>query len=274
MDSCVEQINDEQHFSPTSSIVPRSLLPPSCGASSNLATYISDPTSCQPSKKAYQGMNSTSTVTASFSTSSDASPTRISIYTNKRNALASPAKGGATRTKDVVDLTAMDDGSKGGAKNSKDDYDLLGKAGGSPWNLPVGTNNSKPPTKSATTTSNPTAPAGGAAQILQSDSIMFKSQLYPAKKPTILLSLPEALAKFHRQLQLMTRSSQCLPLAPTPLPVTPEALAKFHGLLQLMLGLILFLPIAFIPTQVMPEALPNFHRHIQLMTTLGYRWRE
>ena len=71
-------------------------------------------------------MNAASTVTAAFSTSSAASPTRISIYTNKRNALASPAKGGATRTKDVVYLSAMD-----GAKNSKVVIDLSGKAGGS-----------------------------------------------------------------------------------------------------------------------------------------------
>ena len=126
MDPFVKQINNEQHFSPTSSIVPYSLTPPSFGAGSNLTTYISNPTSCQPSKKAYQGVNAASTVTAAFSTSSAAPPTQISIYTNKRNALASPAKGGATRTKDVVDLSAMD-----GVKNSKVVIDLSGKAGGS-----------------------------------------------------------------------------------------------------------------------------------------------
>ena len=75
-------------------------------------------------------MNATSTVTAAFSTSSAASPTQISIYTNKRNALASPAKGGATSTKGVVNLSAMDGCAKGGAKNSKDVIDLSGKAGG------------------------------------------------------------------------------------------------------------------------------------------------
>ena len=92
----------------------------------------------QPSKKAYQGVNAASTVTAAFSTSSAASPTQISIYTNKRNALASPAKGGATRTKDVVDLSAMD-----GAKNSKVVIDLSGKTGGSAQNLLVRAINSK-----------------------------------------------------------------------------------------------------------------------------------
>ncbi len=136
----------------------------------------------QPSKKAYQGTNSASTVTAAFSTSSDASPTRISIYTNKRNALASPVKGGATWTKDVVDLSAMGECSKGGAKNSKDVIDLLGKAGGSPRNLPVGAINSKPPTQLAANISNPSAPVGGAAQILQSDPIIYKSLLYSTKK--------------------------------------------------------------------------------------------
>ncbi len=100
--------------------------PPSFGAGSNLTTYISDPTSRQPSKKAYQGVNAASTVTAAVSTLSAASPTQISIYTNKRNALTSPAKSGATRTKEVVDLSAMD-----GAKNSKVVIDLSGKAGGS-----------------------------------------------------------------------------------------------------------------------------------------------
>ncbi len=104
-------------------------------------------------------MNSASTVTAAFSTSSNASPMRISIHTNKRNALASPAKGGTTRTKDVVDLSALDECAKGRAKNSKDIIDLSGKAGGSPWNLLVGAINSKPPTHSATTISNSSAPA-------------------------------------------------------------------------------------------------------------------
>jgi hypothetical protein len=99
----------------------------------------------------------------------------------------------------------------------------------------------------ATFISNPSAPARGAAQNLQSGSINYKSQLYSAKKKsTILLSLPEALAKFHRQMQLMTSSSLFLPFASITLPVTPEALPNFHKLMQVMLGLILFLPFALI----------------------------
>ena len=127
-------------------------------------------------------MNAASTVTAAFSTSSAASPTRISIYTNKRNALASPAKGGATSTKGVVDLSAMDGCAKGGAKNSKDVIDLSGKAGGAARILPVGAINSKLLTQSATIISNPSGPAAGAAQILQSNPINYKSQFYSAIK--------------------------------------------------------------------------------------------
>ena len=95
-----KQHNNELHASP-SSIVPHSLGPPSIGTSSNLATYVRDPTSHQPSKKSYQGANASSRVTAAFSTSS-APPTRIRSYKNKRNALASPAKDGAKISKDVV----------------------------------------------------------------------------------------------------------------------------------------------------------------------------
>ncbi len=80
------QHNDEQQSPLLSSIIPQSLIPPSVGACSDLTTYIHDPTSHQPSKKAYQGVNAASTVTAAFSTSFAASPTQISIYTNKRNA--------------------------------------------------------------------------------------------------------------------------------------------------------------------------------------------
>jgi hypothetical protein len=111
--------------------------------------------------------------------------------------------------------------------------------------------------------------AGGAGQIPDPNAIndMSLSEPYSAKKPTILLSLPEALAKFHWQMQLMTSFNLFPPLASIIFPATPEALPNFHGLLQLMLDLIL------LSTQVMPEALPNFHRHIQLMTKLGH-WRE
>jgi hypothetical protein len=74
-DFVTKQINNEQHFYPTSSIVSLSLTPPSVGAGSNLDTYISNPTPRQPSKKSYEGANAASTVTAAFSTSSAASPT-------------------------------------------------------------------------------------------------------------------------------------------------------------------------------------------------------
>jgi hypothetical protein len=67
--------NDKQQSPPLSSpIVPQSLIPSPIGASSSLATYISNPTSHQPSKTSYQGVNAASTVTAAFSASSDASP--------------------------------------------------------------------------------------------------------------------------------------------------------------------------------------------------------
>jgi hypothetical protein len=44
-------------------------------------------------KKSFRSTHA-SLVNATLSTSSSASPTRISIYTNKRSALTSPAKGG------------------------------------------------------------------------------------------------------------------------------------------------------------------------------------
>jgi hypothetical protein len=47
---------------------------------------------CQPTKKAFRG-GQASLATTALSTSTSASPARISIYTNKRFALASPAKG-------------------------------------------------------------------------------------------------------------------------------------------------------------------------------------
>jgi hypothetical protein len=52
-------------------------------------------------KKSFRGANASSKVTAAFSTSSSASPARISMYTNKRTALSSPAKGRAPVPKDV-----------------------------------------------------------------------------------------------------------------------------------------------------------------------------
>ena len=46
----------------------------------------------------------------------------------------------------------------------------------------MGAINSKPPTQSTTIISNPSVPAGGAAQILQSDPLEYKSQFYSAIK--------------------------------------------------------------------------------------------
>jgi hypothetical protein len=143
------------------SIVPQSLILPSIGAFCDLATYIRNPMSRQPSKKAYQGVNAASTVTAAFSTSSAASPTQISIYTNKRNALASPAKG---------------------AKSSKGVVDLLGMDGGAAQILPVETIISKFLPQSATIIPKFSGPAEGAAQILQATSINYKSQFDSATK--------------------------------------------------------------------------------------------
>jgi hypothetical protein len=61
----------------------------------------------------------------------------------------------------------MDGGTKGEAKDPKDIIDLLGKAGGAAQILPVEAINSKLLPQSATIISNPSGPAGGAAQILQ-----------------------------------------------------------------------------------------------------------
>ncbi len=59
----------------------------------DLDEYANDPASHQPSKKALCA-DQTSLVTAAQSSSSSISPKQISIYSNKRNALSSPAKGG------------------------------------------------------------------------------------------------------------------------------------------------------------------------------------
>ena len=115
-------------------------------------------------------MNAASTVTAALSTSSAVSPTRISIYTNKRN-----AAGDATSSKGVANLSDMDEGAKGGAKNSKDVIDLSGKARGDAWILPVEAINRNLLPQLATIISNPSGPAGGAAQILWLNPINYKS---------------------------------------------------------------------------------------------------
>ena len=115
------------------------------------------------------------------------------MYTNKRSALASPAKGGTT----VVDLTAMDDGSNGGVKNSKGDPISSGKAEDSPQNQRVGASDGKPPTKPTTTP--PALPLPPEALPKSSSQTQLGSSLgfIPPEKPTILISLPEALPKFH-----------------------------------------------------------------------------
>ncbi len=59
----------------------------------DLMGYSFDPSICQPTKKAFRG-EGTPLVTAASSTSTAASPASVSIYTNKRAALASPAKFG------------------------------------------------------------------------------------------------------------------------------------------------------------------------------------
>ncbi len=68
----------------------------------DLKEYSLDPSTRQPTKKAFHGKE-TSLVTAALSTTSAVSPTRVSIYTNKRAALASPAKFGTKRQKDKGD---------------------------------------------------------------------------------------------------------------------------------------------------------------------------
>ena len=57
-----------------------------------------DPSSRQPTKKSFCG-NETSLVTTAVSTTSARSPARVSMYTKKRVALASPAKFGCASKK-------------------------------------------------------------------------------------------------------------------------------------------------------------------------------
>ena len=59
----------------------------------DLKEYSLDPSSHQPTKKAFRGDES-SLVTAAVSTTSATSPARVSMHTKKRVALASPAKFG------------------------------------------------------------------------------------------------------------------------------------------------------------------------------------
>ncbi len=72
------------------------------GGKWDLADYTLDPSSCQPTKKAFHG-EETTLVTAALSTTTAASPARVSIYTKKQATLASPAKFGFGNNKDKDD---------------------------------------------------------------------------------------------------------------------------------------------------------------------------
>jgi hypothetical protein len=63
------------------------------GIELDLDVYVNDPASCQPTKKALSE-DQRLLVTAARSTSTSASPARVSLYSNKRTAMSSPAKGG------------------------------------------------------------------------------------------------------------------------------------------------------------------------------------
>ncbi len=77
-----------------------SLIPPFIGDQGDLDAYISNPAMRQPTKKAFHGSQA-SCVTTALSISISASPARISIYTNKRSALAFPEKGGVSTSRNV-----------------------------------------------------------------------------------------------------------------------------------------------------------------------------
>ena len=69
-----------------------SFVLPFIGNGGYLDAYISNPAMGQSTKKTFRGSQAVC-VTAALLTSTSASPTRISIYTNKSSALASPANG-------------------------------------------------------------------------------------------------------------------------------------------------------------------------------------
>jgi hypothetical protein len=60
----------------------------------DLDAYVNNPDSCQLTKKAICG-NQVSLITAARSASTSASPVQFSLYSNKRNAISSPAKSGS-----------------------------------------------------------------------------------------------------------------------------------------------------------------------------------
>jgi hypothetical protein len=63
------------------------------GIELDLDAYVNDPASRQPTKKALCE-DQMLLVTAAQSASTSASPARVSLYSNKRTAISSPAKGG------------------------------------------------------------------------------------------------------------------------------------------------------------------------------------
>ena len=69
----------------------------------DLKEYTLDPSSRQPTKKAFRGDES-SLVTAAVSTTSAASPARVSMYTKKRAALSSPATLGTGKLAALMGL--------------------------------------------------------------------------------------------------------------------------------------------------------------------------
>jgi hypothetical protein len=77
-----------------------SLVPPFIGNQGDSNAYISNPAMRQPTKKAFCGSQA-SCVTAALLTFTSTSPARISIYTNKRAALASPEKGGVSISRNI-----------------------------------------------------------------------------------------------------------------------------------------------------------------------------
>jgi hypothetical protein len=63
------------------------------GIELDLDVYVNNPASCQPTKKALCG-DQMLLITATWSTSTSTSPSQVSLYSNKRTAISSLAKGG------------------------------------------------------------------------------------------------------------------------------------------------------------------------------------
>ncbi len=93
-----EITNNPSNYKYSSLLLP--LVPSFICNQGDLDAYISNPALHQPTKKAFRG-GQASLVIAALSTSTSAFPARISIYTNKRLALTSPAKGGVSISRKV-----------------------------------------------------------------------------------------------------------------------------------------------------------------------------